>query len=99
MREKARLAQVTEKEEEEEWQFPQEPSAGTSGGAEATDSEEEVEAVAEYAPLNTAFPADQHINLFEDFENKVGRLFCRLIISIGKIVSERVMFDYPCNES
>ena len=36
------------------------------------DSNEEITSnKSDYSPLNTAFPSDKHINLFEDFEQKV----------------------------
>lgn len=68
MREKAKLSQ--EQKREAQWDLPQEPAAIH----EDSDQDDNAEATQQYVPLNTAFPTDQHINLFEDFEKKVGML-------------------------
>ena len=66
LRQKAVLIKAAEKEAQ--WDLPQEP-----GAVDEDETQEQTDVTEEetYVPLNTAFPSDQHINLFEDFEHKV----------------------------
>ncbi|XP_067932633.1 leukocyte receptor cluster member 1 homolog [Watersipora subatra] len=63
LRERAKAAKAEEKKATR-WDLPQEPSLSSDeNSGEKSPVPESV-----YTPLNTAYPAGQHINLFEDFE-------------------------------
>lgn len=70
LREKAKSVKTAK--EDAQWDLPQEPAASVED--EQQELKDEDEQTSEYVPLNTAFPAHEHINLFEDFEKKVGYL-------------------------